>query len=105
MLEGLESQGENVIVVPLASALLAYLGRDQKGNANNPERMQVAQDGLYFTDHAWERIIERGFTPSQVIDAINNGSRTVQKNGNIMCRGSGCIVIINPSGGLVTIMR
>jgi len=103
MLAGLESQGENVIMVPPTSALLAHIGGDQKANADTPEPIQVAQ--LYFTDHAWDRIIERGFTPSQVIDAINNGSRTVQKNGNIMCKGSGCIVIINPSGGLVTIMR
>jgi hypothetical protein len=65
---------------------------------------QVAQNTpLDFSTHAWTRMQQRGITPDQVIDAIKNGSRVTQPNGNIGCTGAGCVVVIDPSGRIVTI--
>lgn len=46
---------------------------------------------------------QRGVTPDQVLDAIKNGNRVIQPNGNIRCTGAGCVVVINPLGRVVTI--
>lgn len=63
----------------------------------------VAQDGpVDFTNHGIGRLQSRGLTPGQVIDAINNGTRTLQPNGNTMCVSGRVVVIINPLGGVVT---
>ena len=58
---------------------------------------------LDFSAHAWARRQERGITVDQVIDAIRNGSRVTQPNGNIRCTGAGCVVVIAPSGRIVTV--
>lgn len=65
---------------------------------------QLAQNvPLDFSAHAWSRMLQKGFTADQVNEAIEHGSRAIQPNGNIRCTGSGCVVIINPSGRIVTI--
>ena len=73
------------------------------GGSNETPR-QVAQNApLDFSTHAWARMQQRGITPDRVIDAIKNGSRVTQPNGNIRCTGAGCVVVIDPSGRIVTI--
>lgn len=70
--------------------------------AENPT--QIAQSApLDLSTHAWIRMQQRGVTPDQVLDAIENGNRITQPNGNIRCTGAGCVVVINPSGRIVTI--
>lgn len=64
----------------------------------------VAQDvPLDFSTHAWARMQEREITTDQVMDAIKNGSRVTQPNGNIRCTGAVCVVVIDTSGRIVTI--
>jgi hypothetical protein len=64
----------------------------------------MAEDApLDFSTHAWARMLERGISRDQVIDAIRSGSRVTQANGNIRCTGAGCVVVIDPSGRIVTI--
>lgn len=63
-------------------------------------RFDVAQAD--FTDHSYSRMLERGFTPRQIMDALMFGVRTLQPNGNTRCSYGGVTVIINPQGGIVT---
>jgi hypothetical protein len=58
---------------------------------------------LDISSHAWARMRARGITPDQVVDAINNGVRTTQPNGNIRCTGASCVVVLSPTGRIVTI--
>lgn len=77
---------------------------DHPVSGANEKPIEVAQDApLDFSTHAWIRMRQRGVTPDQVLDAINNGSRITQPNGNIRCTGAGCVVVINPEGRVVTI--
>ncbi|MGH7044992.1 MAG: DUF4258 domain-containing protein [Stellaceae bacterium] len=77
---------------------------DRPGSGNHEKPTELAQDvPLDFSTHAWTRMQQRGITPDQVLDAINNGNRVIQSNGNIRCTGVGCIVVINPAGRVVTI--
>lgn len=72
--------------------------------ASDRGAIQVAQDApLNFSTHAWSRMLQKGFTLDQVNDAIQNGRRMTQPNGNIRCTGAGCVIIINPSGRIVTV--
>lgn len=65
---------------------------------------QVAQNApLDFSLHAFGRMRERGITPDQVMDATKNGIRVTQPNGNIRCTGDGCVVVMSPTGRIVTI--
>jgi len=70
----------------------------------NENPTQIAQNApLDFSTHAWARMQQRGITPDRVMDAVKNGTRVTQPNGNIRCTGAGCVVVINPSGRIVTI--
>lgn len=81
---------------------LPSAGTSGYNHVRNPT--QVAQNApLEFSTHAWKRMQERGITPDQVLDAVKNGARMTQPNGNIRCTGGGCVVVLSPSGGIVTI--
>ncbi len=84
-----------------AQELLPFATPENVGNRGPTQLVQ--NDPLNFSTHAWARMLQKGFTPEQVNDAIKSGSRVTQPNGNIRCTGAGCVVIINPSGRIVTI--
>jgi len=72
------------------------------GNSAHEDEVRTAQM-LDISGHALRRMMERGITPSQVIDAIQNGTPSLQSNGNTAYSSGNIRVIVSPSGRIVTI--
>lgn len=66
---------------------------------------QLAGSGITgFTDHGINRAIERGIPPSAIVDAVRNPIRVIpQSGGRTMYVGKRAVVILNSSGGVITL--
>lgn len=61
-------------------------------------------DVIGISPHAMSRMQQRMITPSALQDACSNPIRTqVQPNGNTICYGASCTVVISPGGYVVTV--
>lgn len=66
---------------------------------------QLAGSGITgFSDHGINRAIERGIPPSAIVDAVRNPIRVIpQSGGRTMYVGKRAVVILNSSGGVITL--
>ena len=70
----------------------------------NRDRVLLAADITGFTKHGINQTINRNISPSAISDAINNPLKIVpQQNGTIRYIGRHAVVVINPSGQVVTV--
>lgn len=68
------------------------------------ERILLAADINGFTKHGINQTINRNISPSAIADTLNNPIKIVpQKNGTIRYIGRNAVVVINPSGQVVTV--
>jgi hypothetical protein len=73
---------------------------DQKRNYTE----QLADSSVTgFTNHGINRAIERGVSPSAILDAVKNPTQILpQPGGTTMYVGRGAVVILNSSGSVIT---
>ena len=66
---------------------------------------QLAGSGITgFTDHGISRAIERGIPPSAILDAVRNPIKVIpQAGGRTMYVGRHAVIILNSSGGVITL--
>jgi len=66
---------------------------------------QLAGSGITgFTDHGISRAIERGIPPAAILDAVRNPVKVIpQSGGRTMYVGRRAVVILNSSGGVITL--
>jgi hypothetical protein len=68
------------------------------------EPVLLAADINGFTKHGINQTINRNISPSEIADTLNNPIKIVpQKNGTIRYIGRNAVVVINPSGQVVTV--
>jgi hypothetical protein len=66
--------------------------------------IQLAADITGFTRHGINQAITRGVSPSAILDAVRNPLQVLpQPNGTIRYVGSNAVVVLNPSGQVVTV--
>jgi hypothetical protein len=69
------------------------------------DEILVADLGISaITKHGMDQIMTRGVSPGAILDALNNPIRIrVRTNGTTQIIGQGATVVVNNSGGIVTV--
>ena len=66
--------------------------------------VQLAMDISGFTKHGINQAINRGVTPSAILDAVNKPIFVVPRsNGSTRYVGNKAVVVLNPSGEVITV--
>lgn len=73
-------------------------------DAHGQDKTQVAIDISGFTKHGINQTINRNVNPSAIADALNNPVQIIpQSNGTTRYIGRNAVVVLNPSGQVVTV--
>lgn len=80
------------------------LGASSGATSSNHSRyVQVAEGITGFTRHGINQAINRGVSPSAILDAVKNPLRIVPRaNGSTQFRGAGATVVLDPAGVVIT---
>lgn len=73
-------------------------------NPKNREKLiQVAAEITGFTKHGINRAIERGVSPSDLLDTMRNPIRIQDRGDSIRYIGERAIVVIDQGGSVITV--